>query len=553
MYNIMPVWNNSCYNQQNYNQNYYGYQAPTYNAFNNYNNFGLNQNYYNYQTPVYNNYNSYDMSQNYYNYQTPVYNTSNYIDMSQNYYIQTLLYNIAQPAVNVNINNYFPVNNNSSMQNNMMFGNMMLNGMMQMFSMMLLMSLFTQLIPEEPEDVYLIGSYEGDSLENLLKEYSSNEDGSGNDAKLQELLAKFEENGFNDENVGDQEVLVVNKDGEILDRISYDEFDNLASGTGVGTTRDSEEEGTGGSLVIDGKEYNVVASALDHANDQVYLLGSYYGNNLQSLVNAYANNGNANDALLKELLTQLEEAGTTNESIGSRQILVVNQDGEVVDRISYNQFNGLTNGTGVGTGHGSAVEGVGGTIIINEEELAVLASVIKHSPLTFDLNGDGVKTSNRIVSFDIDGDGDLDLINDVADGTLCINGGDNGSELFGNNTDLDGDGKADGYKDGFEALKALAAREGLINNADDMILDSEDIKKLEEKYDLAMKTGGYNSQTQSLLNLGITEINLGASDKTESIDNFDGLGNTIMTQDGATFKINGQEREYADIWHALIA
>ena len=33
---------------------------------------------------------------------------------------------------------------------------------------------------------------------------------------------------------------------------------------------------------------------------------------------------------------------------------------------------------------------------------------------------------------------------------------------------------------------------------------------------------------------------------------FDGFGNDIMTQDGATFTINGQTREYADIWHRKI-
>ncbi len=536
MYNTVPVWNNFYNNYQtpiynNMSQNY-NYQPSFYN--------NMSSSYYNYQPSTYNN-----ISSSYYNYQPSFYNNNNFIDMSQNYNLQALLYNIVQPAMNVNINynNYIPVNNTSSMQ----------NGMTQMFSMMLFMSLFSQLIPKEPEDVYLIGSYEGDSLENLLKKYSDNEDGSGNDAELQELLATLEKNGFNDKNVGSQEVLVVNKDGEILDRISYSEFGSLASGTGVGTTRDSEEEGTGGSLVIDGKKYNVLASALDHANDQVYVLGSYYGDNLQSLVNAYSKNGNANDALLQELLTQLSDAGTAGESIGRNQILIVNQDGEVVDRISYGQFGSLASGTGVGTGHGSATEGVGGTIKISGEVLDVLASVIKHSPLTFDLNGDGIKTSDRLVKFDIDGDGDLDLINDVADGALCINGGDDGSELFGNNTDLNGDGIADGYKDGFEALKALALKEGLINGNGDMVLDSKDIKKLEEKYNFAMKTAGYNSEAKSLTELGITEINLAMSDETESVDNFDGRGNTIMTQDGAIFKINGKEREYADIWHTLFA
>ena len=42
------------------------------------------------------------------------------------------------------------------------------------------------------------------------------------------------------------------------------------------------------------------------------------------------------------------------------------------------------------------------------------------SPLSFDLNGDGVQTSDNIVDFDIDGDGEVDKINDSADGVLVF-------------------------------------------------------------------------------------------------------------------------------------
>lgn len=172
------------------------------------------------------------------------------------------------------------------------------------------------------------------------------------------------------------------------------------------------------------------------------------------------------------------------------------------------------------------------------------------SPLTFDLNGDGVKTSDKKIKYDIDGDGTDDTINDVADGTLCIRGGNSGKDLFGDNTDLDGDGKADGFANGFDALKALAAKEGLINGKDDMNLDSRDIKILEEKYQFGMKTAGYKSAAKSLEELGITEINLGNTDKVETKNNFDGQNNTIMTQEGSTFVVNGQKRDYADVWHS---
>ena len=178
------------------------------------------------------------------------------------------------------------------------------------------------------------------------------------------------------------------------------------------------------------------------------------------------------------------------------------------------------------------------------------------SPLSFDLNGDGVKTSDELIQYDIDGDGKLDTINDSADAILVFDAdgdgisGEDGSECFGDNTDLDGDGVADGYKDGFEALKALANKEGLVNGIDDNTLDENDLKILEEKYGLQIKTDGYNSEASSLFDAGITEINLATTDETTLHKNYDGQYNDLMTQEGATFVVNGEEREYADIWHA---
>lgn len=177
------------------------------------------------------------------------------------------------------------------------------------------------------------------------------------------------------------------------------------------------------------------------------------------------------------------------------------------------------------------------------------------SPLSFDINGDGVQTSDSVVNFDIDGDGIVDRINDSADAVLVFDkdgdgvSGADGSETFGNNTDIDGDGKADGFKDGFEALKALAKQEGLIDGVNDNELDENDLKVLEEKWGLKIKTGGYNSSAQSLSDAGITNIKLSADNSTVMQDNFDGNGNQLMTQEGATFTVNGEEREYADIWH----
>ena len=177
------------------------------------------------------------------------------------------------------------------------------------------------------------------------------------------------------------------------------------------------------------------------------------------------------------------------------------------------------------------------------------------SPLSFDVNGDGVQTSSKVINYDIDGDGIIDKINDSADAVLVFDkdgdgiSGADGSETFGNNTDLDGDGVKDGYKNGFEALKALAKKEGMINGIDDNELNENDLKLLEQKYGLKIKTGGYNSEAKSLSEVGITSIKLSPDNSTSLKDNFDGNGNQLMTQQGATFTINGEERAYADIWH----
>lgn len=152
----------------------------------------------------------------------------------------------------------------------------------------------------------------------------------------------------------------------------------------------------------------------------------------------------------------------------------------------------------------------------------------------------------------------MDKINNSADAVLVFDkdgdgiSGKDGSECFGDNTDLDGDGVKDGFKDGFAALKSLASQYGLIDGKDDNVLDSNDISFLEKEVGFKIKAGGYDSEAQSLFDLGITEINLAQTEETTLTDNFDGMGNQLMQQEGATFKVNGETREYADIWHKKI-
>ena len=174
------------------------------------------------------------------------------------------------------------------------------------------------------------------------------------------------------------------------------------------------------------------------------------------------------------------------------------------------------------------------------------------SPLSFDIEGKGIRTTEKKIWFDLNGDGKKEYINDVLNGVLCIRGGKSGLDLFGDNTDLNNDKKPDGYKNGFDALKALSAKEKLINYKNDMKLNSKDLTLLEKKYKLMMKIVGYQGKLTHLNKLGITEINLGNTDKVTVINDFDKRGNKLMKQEGATFKINGILNTFADVWHKIV-
>lgn len=169
------------------------------------------------------------------------------------------------------------------------------------------------------------------------------------------------------------------------------------------------------------------------------------------------------------------------------------------------------------------------------------------SPLTFDLNGDGkVSTTAGGKQFDINGDGQID---DTAwagkgDGVLAFDAdgdgqvGESGLELFGNYTDLDGDGRADGHANGFEALRALAEREfGAVGEK----LTAEQLQHLTEKYGLRMMVDG---EQKTLAELGITEISLGYEEAGQNADEF---GNEHR-QVGHGFTQNGEQRAVNDVW-----
>lgn len=171
------------------------------------------------------------------------------------------------------------------------------------------------------------------------------------------------------------------------------------------------------------------------------------------------------------------------------------------------------------------------------------------SPLVMDLNGDGIQTTEANRSFDIDGDGKQDRISSVGkdDGTLVFdadgNGiaGESGKELFGNVSDVDGDGKSDGFANGFEALTSFANKFLGQQATQDGVLDKNELAQLGEKSGIRLDVAG---QQRKLSELGIDRIDLGF----QNSDHVDAFGNEFRQR--GTFSINGQSREIVDLWYA---
>jgi len=168
------------------------------------------------------------------------------------------------------------------------------------------------------------------------------------------------------------------------------------------------------------------------------------------------------------------------------------------------------------------------------------------SPLALDIGGNGVGTTNETIRYDINGDGHLNTVNDVEGGVLAMGSGSDGSELLGNNTDL---GLGNNYDNGFDALRTLAQQHNMVGGSDQR-LDQSELSELNDEVGLGVKTDGYQSETQSFDDVGVAQINLGEQGNTEWHSNFDGRGNAVQTQEGATFvNDEGEENDYVDVWH----
>lgn len=167
------------------------------------------------------------------------------------------------------------------------------------------------------------------------------------------------------------------------------------------------------------------------------------------------------------------------------------------------------------------------------------------SPLVFDLDGDGVSTTGVGKTFDLDGDGTLDKTAwaGPGDGVLAFDGngdgvaGSDGTELFGNNTIVDGKK----FDNGFEALKALAAKHLGPGAVADGKLTAPELEALSNKTGLCMMVDG---KKVALADLGITEISVGYRDAGQ---NLDARGNEHR-QVGEGFIRNGRQAAVDDVW-----
>lgn len=199
-----------------------------------------------------------------------------------------------------------------------------------------------------------------------------------------------------------------------------------------------------------------------------------------------------------------------------------------------------------------------------DSELSLPAAPPQQDPLVFDLPGTGIKTSARKAIYGImgaKGDDKLKWLNEVEEGMGILvfdadgdgASGRTGLELFGDQSDLNGDGKADGYPDGFATLRAFvdrAAREGVLPRDARArgLLDAGALAALERAYGLRMKVGGFNRAPVSLEKAGVREISFTEA-PAEPAREFDGRGNGLSLQEGAAFsRRDGSRGIYANVW-----
>lgn len=189
------------------------------------------------------------------------------------------------------------------------------------------------------------------------------------------------------------------------------------------------------------------------------------------------------------------------------------------------------------------------------------SAVMKYDPLVFDLAGNGLRASRKVVEYDMDGDGRRERVAELPTGSglLVLDSDRDGAsgaraaELFSGYTDLDGDGKAEGYGDGFEAFNGLvrkAAADGKLPAAvlETMRLGPPELAALEKAYGLRLRVGGFGGKDLTFAEAGVSEVGLSAA-KSVRQNSFDGQGTDLVRRAGAAFaRADGTIGDYADLW-----
>ncbi len=174
------------------------------------------------------------------------------------------------------------------------------------------------------------------------------------------------------------------------------------------------------------------------------------------------------------------------------------------------------------------------------------------SPLALDLGGDGLETTPQTKAMDIDGDGSPDLSSwfGSKEGVLAFDANKNGKidlngqELFGDNSDVNGDGKPDNFANGFDALKSFAEKNLGASATTDNILDANEIRALENQAGLRMVVG---QQVSKPSDYGVNQIGLNYN----NINQTDAFGNEFRQQAGFQRTLaNGQvmNNNITDVW-----
>ena len=187
---------------------------------------------------------------------------------------------------------------------------------------------------------------------------------------------------------------------------------------------------------------------------------------------------------------------------------------------------------------------------------------MKFDPLVLDLAGTGLNPAKSTADFDLDGDGRLETVNELPPGSglLVFDANKDGAsgkgplELLGAASDVDGDGKPDGYRDGFDALVALvrrAVRERAVSAGALKAgrLGALELAALERVYGLRVRVGAFGAAARPLAEAGVRDLALGTPRASRRTNSFDGQGNDITRRAGATFlRADGTQGEYADVW-----